>query len=238
MPPRNIAAGLLLFLGAAIAHAAEPGEAPSLALPIFADQVAFAIDAPGPSKLERGFFGGGSISGIYPTITAGHMLLVTPPGDAVLGRRLNQPLSARRVLTWTWRRLPLDTGQPDNLTDDAPMRLIVGFSGGGVRPVSANAPLASIDLPPYDRAVVLVWSNYPWENGAADRNGPLARFIAHGGGGDSGEWWEESVDLASLHARLWPGADIADVRIAWVAVGLRRADGSSRGEVAGIALAP
>jgi len=240
MAPRSIAAGLLLFLGAVAAHAADPGDAPLAPVAVFGDQVAFAIDAPGPSKLERGFFGGGSISGIYPTIDAGHMLLVTPPGDAVMGRRLNQPLSARHTLNWSWRRLPLDTVQPDNLTDDAPMRLIVGFyGGGGVQPVSSTGePHSSIDLPPFDHAVVLVWSDYSWENGAADLHGKLARFIAHGGGGDSGEWWEETVDLASLHARLWPEVDITDVRIAWIAVGLRRAEGRSRGEVAGIALAP
>jgi hypothetical protein len=240
MASRSITAALLLFLGAATAHAADPAQLP---VAIFGDQVAFAIEAPGPAKLDQGFFGGGSISGFYPTIDTGHILLVTPPGDAVLGRRLDQPLASRRFLTWSWRRLPLDTGQPDNLTDDAPMRLIVGFSGRGsaapaLQPPSQGGPHASPDLPPYDHAVVVVWSDYPWENGAADRHGPLARFIAHGGGGDSGQWWEEAVDLASLHSRLWPEAEIGEVRISWIAVGLRRAEGRSRGEVAGIALAP
>lgn len=235
MRPRSPATLLLMLLGAAVAHPAQAADGGELS--VFSDQMAFAIEAPGPDQLAHGYFGGGSISGLFPTEEPGHVLLVTPPGDAVVGRRLDQKLSDLPFLTWNWRRRPPDMGPPETLTDDAPMRLIVGFDGGAsLRPPLAK-PRRDAELPPSDRALVVVWSNHPWEAGAADRDGPWGRFIAHGGEADD-QWWQQSVDLVDLHSRLWPEIPVGEVRVAWIAVGVRRTEGRSLGEIAGITLAP
>jgi len=236
MAKRGLALGLALAIAASgRLSAAEPG-----ALEVFGDQLALAIDAPASVQQAQGFFGGGTISGLYPTYSFDHMLLVTPPGNAVVGRQLERPLAERPLLGWDWRRLPPDSGPVETLTDDAPMRLIIGFSGG-----RSVAPLPSVDqpehraraLPPYDRALVVTWSNHAWDSGVVDRRGQFARFIAHGGPAD-GSWWRQSVDLAELHQRVWPQIDPAEVRVAWVAVGLRKTDGRSLGEIAGLTLKP
>lgn len=226
MRPGPIAVAACLAVRAALA--AEPG------LSLFSDQLAFAIDAPAPDQQARGFFGGGTLSGLYPTETPGRMLLVTPPGNALTGRHLDIGLLRLPVLTWTWRRLPLDMGQAENLTADAPMRLIVGFDGGDRARVPDSQ---SVLLPAYQRALVITWSNYAWESGASDRHGAVARFVAHGGTDDY-DWWSETVDLADLHGRLWPAIPLDAVRIAWVAAGVRASNGRSRGEIGGVTLAP
>ncbi|HIJ64086.1 MAG TPA: DUF3047 domain-containing protein, partial [Rhodospirillaceae bacterium] len=211
-------------LATATVSAAETG------LSVFSDQVAFAIEAPGPEQRSHGFFGGGSLSGLYPSETPGRILLVTPPGNALTGRRLDVPVERLPLLSWTWRRLPLDMGPPEAFTTDAPMRLVIGFEGG-----DAARPLRDQDnsLPPCQRALVIIWSNDAWESGASDRKGPVARFIAHGGVDDR-QWWSEEVDLAGLHGRLWPSVPLAEVRIAWVAAAVRASAGRSLGEIAGI----
>ena len=215
-------------LATATVSAAETGQS------VFSDQVAFAIEAPGPEQRSRGFFGGGSLSGLYPTETPGRILLVTPPGNALTGRRLDVAIESLPVLSWTWRRLPLDMGPAEAFTNDAPMRLIVGFEGGDA---ARSLPDRSGSLPPCQRALVITWSNHAWESGASDRKGAVARFIAHGGEEDR-QWWSEDLDLAGLHGRLWPSIPLAEVRIAWVAAAVRASAGRSRGEIGGIALAP
>ncbi len=231
---------LAVLLSAGLAQAEEPAAGAAGSVSVFSDQVAFAIDAPAPEQKARGYFGGGSISGLYPTEEPGHLLMVTPPGDAVVGRRFDLPLANMQFLTWDWRRLPIDIGQRETLTNDAPMRLIIGFIGGTDGPsLQAPPPSGGVanELPPFDRALVVTWSDDPWESGTAARHGGFGHFVAHGGPPD-GQWWQQSVDLAELHSRLWPGLPLSEVRIAWVAVGVRRSSGRSIGEVAGIALAP
>ncbi len=238
-PPFLLAAAAVLA-SASVACAADDAAGQAGSVSVFSDQVAYAIDAPAPDQQARGFFGGGSISGLYPAKEPGHMLMVTPPGNAVVGRKLDLPLASLPFLTWDWRRLPIDMGQPETMTHDAPMRLIVGFVGGSDGP-TLQAPPPEIgltkELPPCDRAVVVTWSDAPWESGTAARRDGFGHFVAHGGPAD-GQWWQQSVDLAALHSRLWPGLRLAEVRIAWVAVGVRRSSGRSIGEVAGISLAP
>lgn len=205
---------------------------PEGSIAVFSDQMAFAIDAPGPELLAHGYFGGGSLSGLYPAAEPGHVVLVTPPGDALVGRHLDQPIGSLPILTWSWRRLPLDIGWPETLTDDAPMRLIIGF---GTPAAAADQSAGRGRLPPCDRALVITWSDHPWESGAADRHGSVGRFIAHGGPAD-GQWWEESVNLADVHGRLWPDISLGNVRVAWVAVAVRQGSGRSIGEIAGVSL--
>jgi hypothetical protein len=232
----------VIFAGPRPSVAAD-GSAPSAApgeVSVFSDQVAHAIDSPTPAQQARGFFGGGSISGLFPTDQPGHVMLVTPPGDALVGRHLDLALAGLPFLTWSWRRLLPDSGPVETLASDAPMRIVVGFTGGGTRQASEPAPTQPPDglqLPPFERALVVIWSNQAWESGTADRRGSVGRFVAHGGAGD-GQWWEQTVDLADLHARLWPETKQADVRVAWIAVAVRQSDGRSLGEIAGVALAP
>lgn len=233
-PSRLVWALLLSALLSTGAVAAEPEPQPAGEVSVFSDQLAFAIDAPGPELASRGYFGGGSLSGLYPTDDPGHVVVVTPPGDALVGRNLDLSLASLPILTWTWRRLPPDMGWSETLTEDAPMRLIVGFKGGAE---ATAGPAKKSALPAYDRALVVTWANDPWESGAADRRGAVGRFIAHGGPAD-GQWWVEAVNLADVHARLWPDIGVATVHIAWVAVAVRKGDGRSLGEIAGVALAP
>lgn len=238
LPWRAVPAALpLLFLAAVLGRAGA--ETP---LPLFSDRLAWAIDAPALDQHRAGFFGGGSLSGLYAGEQPGRLLMVTPPGNALLGRWVNRPLAGLPRLNWSWRRFDPGDGQPETLADDSPMRIIIGFAGGAgtASPSPAGAaalPFHTAFLPPFDRAVVVVWSNARWESGAADRQGMVARFIAHGGPAD-GAWWQESLDLAGLHARLWPDISGPDLRIAWVAVGVRPSDGRTAGEVAGLALSP
>ena len=39
-----------------------------------------------------------------------------------------------------------------------------------------------------------------------------------GGAGNAGAWWSETVDLAELYARAWPGDDRRRVRVMFIGI--------------------
>lgn len=216
----------IFMLAACGSTAPPPAPAPGAALALLDRPALYALHAPPALRLASGYFDRG-IVGIEDG-GDGVLHVATPPGNALFGRRFGLPLTAFPILHWTWRTAGPVAGA--SLADDAAMRLVIGFSGG------APFALGSISaLPPHDRALLVVWSKDEWEAGVADRRGPYARYVAHGGG-IGGEWWKQSLNLAELHGQLWPSVPLARVTLEFVAVATRGTHESWTGDVAGISL--
>lgn len=185
---------------------------------------------PGLSHDAPDIFVTGSSRSIF-SFEDGHdgLRLVTPPGGMLQGQVVDRPLGPLSILTWAWRLLP--SQEPG--ADDLPVRLIVGY---GDAPMPQKAAEQRIDgLPMHDRALLIVWGTDPDDEGRRERVGRYGRYFVNAGT-TSGGWWEQVVDLRSLHRILWPDVAIQNVRIAFVAVAVRDSARFSQADVMQIEL--
>lgn len=209
---------------------APPSTVSAPRIDILGKDVVFALDAPPLQRLAAGFFNH-SLTGLTPGGDGpGVLHAVTPPGNALLGRRLDAPLAATPYLVWNWRILPPRVAPAAPPSSSHPLQLVIGFAGGSWGPAPYNP-----DLPPFQRALVIAWAYPEWEAGATEQRGAYARTVAHGGPPD-GAWWEDILDLAELHSRFWPDIETRDVRISFVAVATRKSWENTEAEIAGLAL--
>ncbi len=229
---------LLLMAGCAPVPPPVPlAVAQGTELDLLGEDLAFALSAPPSARREAGFFTVG-----FPAFQApatpeamgrNALQVLTPPGRGAVGRRIDTALTDMPYLSWSWRLQPRTPAPMLTPSPDAPMRLLVGFSGGG----TGTEETALSALPPHERAAVILWAAESWQGGAALTRGPYGRFVARAGGSD-GRWWGQELDLAALHRRLWPEIEIGAVRITFVAVAAEDTAEESLGEVAQISLAP
>ncbi|MFO1189219.1 MAG: hypothetical protein U1E97_06445 [Alphaproteobacteria bacterium] len=137
-------------------------------------------------------------------------------GGSAIGRRLDSPLLALPYLNWGWRR------GPDNPADAVPIRVRVGFNGADVFERVAPTPpwLASLAraLPPADRYVDLVWHSGSITPGLWIETGGVPGLVMRNASTARESWQIEAVDLATIHARLWPNARRGETTVAWVFV--------------------
>jgi hypothetical protein len=130
-------------------------------------------------------------------------------------RRTQAMLLASSFLTWAWYMETPSSGAH-------PARLVIGFQGGGEKSRSwESRSFTWLDspLPLHDRALAIVWGSSALQRGTIVRPAKgWPRYIARGGRENGGKWWLEYLDLAGLYRRLWPGDDLARVRIAFIGV--------------------
>ena len=156
------------------------------------------------------------------------------PAPFVFARRTEAILLATPFLSWAWTVEPQASG-------DHPVRLVVGFHGGqrGTKPEVTLASLQS-PMPEHDRVIVLTWADTALARGqlinpvAANNTNPAVRYTVRGGRESGGTWWLETVDLADLYTRAWPGDAIGHVRVAFI--GVAAAPGPVAAYVSGILL--
>ncbi len=121
-------------------------------------------------------------------------------------------LLATPFFSWSWRVDPHEG-------DTHPVRLIVGFYGGNPESASLGSqPLAFLSgpLPPFDRAVSIIWRRKALERGNFLAGTPVPRYVARSGLENCGRWWQENVDLSLIYNTLWPGDDVTETQITFV----------------------
>ena len=132
-------------------------------------------------------------------------------------------LLATPYLSWTWNMETAESG-------DHPVRLVVGFWRGEEEGAAWNADLTPAlawpggKLPPHQRAITIAWADTALARGTltlpkgASEGKSAPRYVARGGRESTGQWWLETVDLADLFARAWPGEDRRQVRISFIGI--------------------
>ncbi len=155
-----------------------------------------------------------------------------------LARRTDAVLLATPFLSWAWN-LESAGSAPH------PVRLVVGFDGGDPDGRSwGDRALVwfGTALPPHDRLLVLRWGASALERGALDTGAGsqaaaaprVATYTVRGGPENAATWWLETVDLADLYARAWPGDRSGSARV--VFVGFAADPGPAGGHLSGVLL--
>ncbi|KAF0118625.1 MAG: hypothetical protein FD149_580 [Rhodospirillaceae bacterium] len=155
--------------------------------------------------------------------------LATPGGSFVIGRRTRVPLLVSPFLRFRWRIQ--DPGMPPE-TKDAPVSLLVGFTGG--EEAEGSAGTESL-LPPHQRLLAIVWSGRGMDRGRFTVRGLQGRFLAQGGERRF-TWWEHGIDLSDLHRYLWPDVRREVVETVFVAIALEATRRQTITEITGLVL--
>jgi hypothetical protein len=130
----------------------------------------------------------------------------------VMARRTKATLLASPYIGWSWR-MSGPSGR------EADIRLIVGFYGGNPESRSwGSEPLARLgtSLPPFDRAIAILWGQSALERGSFSTTSTIPEYIARGGSEHLEKWWTDNLDLADLYRRAWPNDRIERTRIMFV----------------------
>ena len=237
---RRVPAFAVLLAGLAMATvsgcardttAVEPGGR----LPVLGPTPAFTV-RPLPSE----WVGRGPIAErVRPAVRGGVPALAVAAGGApvLMARRTRAVLLATPYLSWAWNMRPARS-------DPYPLKMIVGFRGGTPEPASftdrARAWITS-PLSLHDRRLLLTWSESALRRGdlspvhvPGDDEATAWRYTVSGGIENTGQWRLETVDLATLYARAWPGDAVRSVAI--VFIGFTVDDGGGGAMISGIVL--
>lgn len=129
---------------------------------------------------------------------------------AAIGRRLDTPLLAMPYLSWGWMR------SVGNRPDTA-LRIRVGITGGDVRqrPTGGPAWLVALmdEVPRAERYVDLVWQSGSRAVGTWSESGGIPGLVLRTSPGSGSGWHVETVDLAAIHAQLWPRSPSGQVAV-------------------------
>ena len=125
----------------------------------------------------------------------------------LIARRISANLLATPYLSWRWR---LESGNGEY----HPVRIIIGFAGGGSETIpyrTLSKLFPGTTLPDHDRMLSLIWAPSALMRGSlssanTDKASDIreAHYIVRGGAENTGFWWPETVDLASLYKMSWP----------------------------------
>ncbi len=140
------------------------------------------------------------------------LTLTTGPSRFVLARRVKASLLASPYIGWSWRMAPAAGREAD-------IRLLVGFHAGNPESRSwGSEPFAHLgtNLPPFDRAIAIVWGNSALERGSLSTAAAIPEYTARGGAEHTDQWWSDNLDLADLYRKAWPNDRIERVRIMFV----------------------
>lgn len=156
----------------------------------------------------------------------------TGPAQSIAVRRIDAMLMATPYLSWAW-----------NLSDHGvgihPVRLIVGFKGGGSKQTTFREQKDG--LPAHDRALTLVWGDTALRRGTLTRpnkNRPFeaAVYTVRGGRENTRKWWRDTVDLSDLYKQAWPNDDRRAIHITFIGIAAAPRVPAVRGRVSGIEL--
>lgn len=199
-------------LGGCVVPQAEVG--PEGALEVFGPTaLAAGLTLPDDWVLESE---GGRASGRNIAVTGGDgsatLTLTTGASRFVLARRVKASLLASPYIGWSWRMAPAAGREAD-------IRLLVGFHGGNPESRSwGSEPFAHLgtNLPPFDRAIAIIWGGSALERGSLSTATPIPEYTARGGPEHTDQWWSDNLDLADLYRKAWPNDRIERARIMFV----------------------
>jgi hypothetical protein len=187
---------------------------------LFPPEVEIALDAPSPPWWRR--VEDDRAAALRLTDIGGRAVLqVDAPGGALLGRRIDIPLSQASRLRWAWYLEPghFSGGPGDGL--DRGLRLVVGFDS-----VTSSGIGVSGGLPPHDRSVEIVLGGV-----GAPRSGlastslyvvsdkGIRRTLKPASGDRLGRWQIEELDLVRLYTSYWPNQPADRAAIRFIAMG-------------------
>ncbi|NQV44646.1 MAG: DUF3047 domain-containing protein [Rhodospirillales bacterium] len=207
---------ILLALGACADSIIVSEVQPDGSLAIMGPTPRFAEDFESGRWITSGDLGPGTL---VITEKRGKRALLIPPGDQVF--TILHPVDANVLSTpylgWSWL---LEQG--DGSAEYHAVSLLVGFHappGVGKSPSFANLPDAVYETPA-NRVLGIRWAASALQRGDMssfdDHDVPF--YIVRGGRENFGRWWHESVDLAALYTRLWPGEDLLKTHIVFVGI--------------------
>lgn len=154
----------------------------------------------------------------------------------ILTRRTRTILLASPFLSWSWAMDMHGTGAH-------PIGLIIGFQGGDRKSGGwGSQPFIwpGSRRPSHDRTLALIWDESALARGHLVRptgqDRKTARYTVRGGRENTGTWWLETVDLAELYGRAWPGDDIGKARVVFIGIAARRTARPVAGYFSGIVL--
>ncbi len=140
------------------------------------------------------------------------LTLTTGASRFVLARRVKATLLASPYIGWSWQMTPASGREAD-------IRLLIGFHGGNPESRSwGSEPFAHLgtNLPPFDRAIAIMWGSSALERGSLSTGASIPEYIARGGPEHAGQWWSDNLDLAALYRKAWPNDRIERARIMFV----------------------
>lgn len=152
--------------------------------------------------------------------------VTSAPFPYLMARRVSANILATPYLSWQWR---FELGK----WTYHPIRVVVGFSGGGgetVVPGFFSRLFPGSSVPRHDRVLSLVWAPSALMRGSlvpiATNKAQVheARYTVRGGAENIGKWWPETVDLASLYKESWPMDEMGNVRITFIGVSSASSD--------------
>ncbi len=131
-------------------------------------------------------------------------------------RQMNARLLATPFLEWSWKVAA--TTSPFHETS-----LLVGMAAP---PAAATYDLPDMipDIPDdlgANRFLSIRWANSALARGhlrPPDDQIDVPVYIARGGNENTGRWWREGIELSRPYAQLWPGEDMSEVRIVFLAI--------------------
>jgi len=205
--------GLLLTACAPVPKTATIG--PDGTLNVLGPKAEFVTALDDGTWIAHGNLGPGQL-GIVDEDDVRALLVRGTNRDFSLIRLLNAQLLATPFLEWSWKVAATDT--PFHETS-----LLIGFTA----PVGAperDMPEMIPDIPNAfgaNRFLSIRWANSALVRGhvrKADGQIDVPIYIARGGNENTGRWWREGLSLSEPYAQLWPGEDMSQVRIAFLAI--------------------
>lgn len=133
-------------------------------------------------------------------------------------RRVEARLLATPYLGWRWNMAGgTDAGHA--------VRLTIGLLDAGTPPQRfSGLRLFGPKVPQFSRTITVTWGGSALMRGhvqaqpATRGKRPVARYTARGGRENQNRWWDETLDLSSIHARAWPGLDMRATRIVFIGI--------------------
>jgi hypothetical protein len=155
--------------------------------------------------------------------TGAILTLKTGPDRFVLARRTKATLLASPYIGWSWQT----STQPGHESD---IRMIIGFQGGSPDSRSGSEPLAHLgtSLPPFDRAISILWGDSALERGSFSTLSEIPEYIARGGPEHQEKWWTDNLDLADLYRKAWPSDHLERTRIVFVGFAVTAGPGAAQ----------
>ncbi len=208
---------LPLLASALVACTPQPTVTPDIAgrISVLEPGPGFSLRALSPDWVTSGFQAP-ERAGLARVIVDGvpALRVVRPGKRLVLARRVSAPLLAMPYLSWAWRMETAATW-----TTDRPARVLIAFAGGTEGRAHPPRPKwVQPAFPPFERALVLVWAENPWDEGGTSLEGGHGRLVVRAGRARERGWVRETVDLAEAHRALWPEDDLARVRVSLIGV--------------------
>ena len=214
---RTICCALLFAVGACTAPEATIQLGGSLS--VLTSGTSFTSDALPDDWFASGIIPDNHVA-VSASLTSSTLSITSTTNSFLVARRVRANVLATPYMSWRWRFEP-------GKWQYHPVRIIVGFSGGGADPVEQGAfarLFPGSAIPVYDRVMSFLWAPSALMRGTLVRIETEtnvqreAHYTVRGGAENVGVWWQETVDLATLYRTSWPDDRIDKSSIAFIGV--------------------